>query len=112
MEPKVITTEPTKARSSIGGLLTRGLFRGMPRVYTYAIVGGTMALLIWMKLRVVTGVPRTAYADPEGKPSHIAAPARPAPSGGHVTGQVQPGQVAGHSDSQPGELVEETVTPK
>ncbi|GJQ30629.1 MAG: hypothetical protein HBSAPP03_25130 [Phycisphaerae bacterium] len=23
------------------------------------------ALLIWLKLRVVTGVPRTAYADPE-----------------------------------------------
>ncbi len=25
----------------------------------------TLAMFIWMKLRVVTGVPRTAYAEPE-----------------------------------------------
>lgn len=27
-------------------------------------LGGGLALLFWMKLRVVTGVPRTAYAEP------------------------------------------------
>jgi len=87
----------------------------MPRVYTYAIVGGTMALLIWMKLRVVTGVPRTAYADPEGKPSHIAAPAHTAPAAGQDTGQETvkvAGQVSRQAATQPVTLVEETVTPK
>jgi len=32
----------------------------------------SLAMLIWVKLRVVTGVPRTAYADPQA-----AAPAFP-----------------------------------
>lgn len=32
-------------------------------VFTCALTGG-LALLIWTKLRLVTGVPRTAYADP------------------------------------------------
>ena len=27
--------------------------------------GGTIALLLWAKLKLVTGVPRTAYAQPE-----------------------------------------------
>jgi len=35
----------------------------------------TLAMFIWMKLRVVTGVPRTAYAEPE-----IAVPAAPKPA--------------------------------
>jgi hypothetical protein len=30
-----------------------------------ALALGALALLIWLKLRVVTGVPRTAYADPK-----------------------------------------------
>ena len=29
------------------------------------VLGGSLALLIWAKLRLVTTVPRTAYADPE-----------------------------------------------
>ncbi|MBI1191307.1 MAG: hypothetical protein GC200_11585 [Tepidisphaera sp.] len=29
-----------------------------------ALALGGLALLIWLKLRVMTGVPRTAYADP------------------------------------------------
>ncbi|CAG0974460.1 hypothetical protein PHYC_01428 [Phycisphaerales bacterium] len=33
------------------------------------------ALLIWLKLRVVTSIPRTAYAEPEGSPQK--APASP-----------------------------------
>jgi hypothetical protein len=32
-------------------------------VFTCALTGG-LAILIWTKLRLVTGVPRTAYADP------------------------------------------------
>jgi|GEM_PF-2955410 hypothetical protein len=36
------------------------------RSVTWALVlGGSVALLIWAKLRLVTTVPRTAYADPE-----------------------------------------------
>ena len=35
------------------------------RSMTWALVlGGSLALLIWAKLRLVTTVPRTAYADP------------------------------------------------
>jgi len=30
-----------------------------------ALALGGLALLIWLKLRVMTGVPRTAYANPE-----------------------------------------------
>jgi hypothetical protein len=33
-------------------------------VFTCALTGG-LAMLIWTKLRLVTGVPRTAYAEPE-----------------------------------------------
>lgn len=48
----------------------RGLFfPGMTRaVATFALVGGIFTLLIWMKLRVVSGLPRTAYADPNERP--------------------------------------------
>jgi hypothetical protein len=42
--------------------------------FTFALVGGTFAILIWMKLRVVGGVPRTAYADPEDRPAPAKAP--------------------------------------
>lgn len=31
----------------------------------FAVACGGFALLIWFKLRMVTGVPRTAYADPD-----------------------------------------------
>jgi hypothetical protein len=30
-----------------------------------ALALGGLALLFWLKLRLVTGVPRTAYADPD-----------------------------------------------
>lgn len=42
--------------------------------FTLALLGGTFAILIWMKLRVVGGVPRTAYADPEDRPAPAKAP--------------------------------------
>lgn len=35
------------------------------RTVVVAALGGAVALLIWLKLRVVTDVPRSAYADPE-----------------------------------------------
>ncbi len=87
-------------------MLKRGLFRGLPRVYTYAIVGGTMALLIWMKLRVVTGVPRTAYADPEGKPSNITAPAEIA------NATTAPGLQQAATKVESTALVEEKIAPE
>jgi hypothetical protein len=37
----------------------------------------SFALLIWAKLRLVTGVPRTAYATPEKQPH---APKAPSPN--------------------------------
>jgi hypothetical protein len=47
-----------------------------------AALGG-LALLIWAKLRMVAGVPRTALAEPKQvQPRHpAAAPPLPAPSG-------------------------------
>lgn len=41
-----------------------------------------ISMLIWLKLRVVTNVPRTAYADPSLKRSQVDQPAqgRPAPA--------------------------------
>jgi hypothetical protein len=44
--------------------------RGVKRLLAFVgsmIVVCTFALLIWAKLRMVTGVPRTAYADPNGQ---------------------------------------------
>jgi hypothetical protein len=38
------------------------------------ILGG-LALLLWARLKLVTGVTRTAYAEP--KPAQIALPGRP-----------------------------------
>ena len=44
-----------------------------------ATLTGGLALLIWTKLRLVTGVPKTAYADPEkDKPAAGADPAQAA----------------------------------
>jgi len=40
----------------------------------FAVACGGFALLIWFKLRMVTGVPRTAYADPD-------PPVPPSPNG-------------------------------
>jgi hypothetical protein len=37
----------------------------------------SLAMLLWLKLRVVTGVPRSAYADPEATNSQPAQPVRP-----------------------------------
>lgn len=51
------------------------------------MAGGVIAALIWMKLKVVGGVPRTAYADPEEERRPVATqPAHPEPtrSSGHV----------------------------
>ncbi len=41
-----------------------------------ACLATTFALLIWFKLRIVTGVPRTAYADPNA--TSQPSPPRPA----------------------------------
>jgi hypothetical protein len=52
----------------------------------FAVACGGFALLIWFKLRMVTGVPRTAYADPDPPvppqpraPSPPEMPAQPMP---------------------------------
>lgn len=35
---------------------------------TVAVGGGSLSLFLWFKMRMVTGVPRSAYADPESAP--------------------------------------------
>lgn len=45
----------------------------------FLVALSTFALLIWAKLRLVTGVPRTAYAEPERAPK--PAGDRPAGTG-------------------------------
>ncbi|MCX5689843.1 MAG: hypothetical protein NTV94_08710 [Planctomycetota bacterium] len=51
-----------------------GAIRRSRGVFTFVLVGGTFAILIWMKLRVVGSVPRTAYADPDDRPAPVQAP--------------------------------------
>lgn len=41
-----------------------------------AALGGAVAMLLWLKLRVVTDVPRSAYADPDKAAQRPAEPAR------------------------------------
>jgi hypothetical protein len=54
----------------------RSVSRTVVRVGVFAMVGGVIAALIWMKLKVVGGVPRTAYADPEQeRPAQAVQPA-------------------------------------
>ncbi len=45
------------------------------------VLTGSVALLIWAKLRLVTTVPRTAYADPD------AVQVDPAPAGDQTPAQ-------------------------
>lgn len=53
------------------------------------MAGGVIAALIWMKLKVVGGVPRTAYADPEEERRPAATqPAQSQPV--QSSGQVDP----------------------
>jgi hypothetical protein len=59
---------PHRAADSFSG---RPSMQWSPRrvlytVFTCALTGG-LAMLIWTKLRLVTGVPRTAYAEPEAE---------------------------------------------
>ena len=42
---------------------------------------GALGLLIWLKLRVVTGIPRTVYAEPRDVPPPPAQPESPARPG-------------------------------
>ncbi|QOI99011.1 MAG: hypothetical protein HRU70_00280 [Phycisphaeraceae bacterium] len=53
------------------------------------MIGGGFALLIWMKLRLVTGVPRTVYAEPPAPPPR---PVSSLPEGGGVVGGEQDAQ--------------------
>lgn len=40
------------------------------------LAAGVFSLLIWAKLRVVTGIPRTAYAEPENPKTLRVTPAK------------------------------------
>lgn len=44
---------------------------------TLALVGGVFSLLIWGKLRLVGGVPRSAYAEPGHAGAQAQLPADP-----------------------------------
>lgn len=57
------THRPPRAAPPAGSRLV--LPRAVVRVGAMVLAGGVVAVLIWMKLKVVGGVPRTAYADPE-----------------------------------------------
>lgn len=46
---------------------------GMKRVVLVVALGGAVALLLWLKLRMVTQVPRTAYADPKAATKQVEA---------------------------------------
>lgn len=69
-----MTPAEQKYRALSGAGPMHGAIRRSRGVFTFVLVGGTFAILIWMKLRVVGSVPRTAYADPEDRPAAIQAP--------------------------------------
>jgi hypothetical protein len=52
------------------------LRRGVARIarMTLCVAVGGLALLIWARLRLVTGVPRTALADPHSQVDHAPSP--------------------------------------
>jgi hypothetical protein len=59
------------------------------RSVTWAMVlGGSLALLIWAKLRLVTTVPRTAYAEPE-QVDHSPKPEAATGTTGAGSGEVK-----------------------
>lgn len=56
--------------------LTRRSTRGAMLLSTLAATSSVLALVIWIKLRVVTHVPRTAYADPQDERQAQVGPVR------------------------------------
>lgn len=69
-----MTPAEQKYRALSGAGPVHGAMQRSRGIFSLVLVGGTFAILIWMKLRVVGGVPRTAYADPEDRPAPIAVP--------------------------------------
>jgi hypothetical protein len=99
-----MTPAEQKYRALNGAGPVHGAIRRSRGVFTFVLVGGTFAILIWMKLRVVGGVPRTAYADPEDRPAAISVPthqvidAQPAPVPEQPEPQSQPQPVSSGSN--------------
>ena len=60
---------------------------------TLALVGGVFSLLIWGKLRLVGGVPRSAYAEPAPSAPQPASQA-PAEPGADTSEAATPGEIA------------------
>lgn len=53
-----------------------------------ALALGGLALLIWLKLRVVTGIPRTAYAEPRDEAAAGQGPTVHAPDDAATLGTL------------------------
>jgi hypothetical protein len=73
-EALALTHAEQQLRALRGTGPTHSPWRRSRAVASLALFGGAFALLIWMKLRVVGGVPRTAYADPNETPQAQSAP--------------------------------------
>ena len=58
--------------------------------------GGTIALLLWAKLKLVTGVPRTVYAQPESAEPGLDEPDKERAS--QATTSLADGPAPSHSD--------------
>jgi len=71
-------THAEKVLRALSGTNTRARSGGASRLLVFLLIGGSVALLIWMKLRVVGSVPRTAFADPDLSPSRSSTPANSA----------------------------------
>ena len=81
--------EPTEPNSTCPRPAASRRVRRVGAVAFLCLSAGVFSLLIWAKLRVVTGIPRTAYADPDSvaasnrrapSKSPAAQPAHPAPA--------------------------------
>lgn len=54
-------------------------------VLLIGLIGGGVALLLWARLRLVTDIPRTAYAEPEQEAAQDSGP-----RGGAARGGMEP----------------------
>lgn len=75
---------------------TSGLRGGLALAGCLAL--SVFALLLWGKLKLVTGAPRTAYADPETK----APASTPAPTGAPEPAAPDAGETAERTDPRGG----------
>ena len=65
----------------------------------WVVLALAMGMLIWVRLRLVTDIPRSAYADPQGRERSGADPEVGTRSSGPRDGAEVPGRLADGAES-------------